>query len=164
MDLVTSSPGMHRALPVPDGLEGQRVDQALSRLFGLSRSAAADVADAGNVVVDGRIRGKGDRLTGGSWLEVELPPPPGEPVAPRPVEGMRILYDDDDIVVVDKPVGVAAHPSPGWDGPTVIGGLAAAGYRISTSGAAERQGGVHPLGPPPPRVLGGGQKVRGLTP
>ena len=130
---------------MPDGLEGQRVDQALSRLFGLSRTAAADVADAGSVVVDGRVRGKGDRLTGGSWLEVELPPPPGEPAAPRPVEGMTILYDDDDLVVVDKPVGVAAHPSPGWDGPTVIGGLAAAGYRISTSGAAERQGVVHRL-------------------
>ena len=56
-----------------------------------------------------------------------------------------MVYDDDDIVVVDKPVGVAAHPSPGWNGPTVIGGLAAAGYRISTSGAAERQGIVHRL-------------------
>jgi 23S rRNA pseudouridine1911/1915/1917 synthase len=150
MGAVTSAAGIpsrgtHRALPVPDGLEGQRVDQALSRLFGLSRTTAAEVADAGGVVVDGRSRGKGDRLTAGSWLEVELPPPPGEPVAPRPVEGMHILYDDDDIVVVDKPVGVAAHPSPGWDGPTVIGGLAAAGYRISTSGAAERQGVVHRL-------------------
>ncbi len=113
MGAVTSSAGLHRALPVPDGLEGQRVDQALSRLFGLTRTAAAEVADAGNVVVDGRVRGKGDRLTGGSWLEVELPPPPGEPAAPRPVEGMTILHDDDDIVVVDKPVGVAAHPSPG---------------------------------------------------
>src|SRR3954453_19752615 len=145
MDLVTSSPGMHRALPVPDGLEGGRVAQALSRLFGLSRTAAADVADAGGVVVDGRARGKGDRLAGGSGREGNLPPPPGEPVPPRPVEGMTILYDDDDLVVVDKPVGVAAHPSPGWDGPTVIGGLAAAGYRISTSGAAERQGVVHRL-------------------
>jgi 23S rRNA pseudouridine1911/1915/1917 synthase len=48
-------------------------------------------------------------------------------------------------VVVDKPVGVAAHPSPGWTGPTVIGGLAAVGHRISTSGAAERQGVVHRL-------------------
>jgi 23S rRNA pseudouridine1911/1915/1917 synthase len=56
-----------------------------------------------------------------------------------------VVYDDDDIVVVDKPVGVAAHPSPGWTGPTVIGGLAAAGYRVSTSGAAERQGVVHRL-------------------
>jgi 23S rRNA pseudouridine1911/1915/1917 synthase len=137
--------GQHRALPVPDGLEGQRIDQALSRLFGLSRTAAAEVADAGSVVVDGRVRGKGDRLTAGSWLEVELPPPPGEPAPPRPVEGMTVLYDDDDVVVVDKPVGVAAHPSPGWDGPTVVGGLAAAGYLVSTSGAAERQGVVHRL-------------------
>jgi 23S rRNA pseudouridine1911/1915/1917 synthase len=145
MDGVSTPAGLHRALPVPDGLEGQRIDQALTRLFGLSRTAAADVADAGQVVVDGRVRGKGDRLTAGSWLEVELPPPPGEPAPPRPVEGMAVLYDDDDIVVVDKPVGVAAHPSPGWDGPTVVGGLAAAGYRISTSGAAERQGVVHRL-------------------
>src|SRR3954454_20570804 len=145
MGAVISSAGLHRALPVPDGLEGQRVDQALSRLFGLSRTSSAEVADAGGVVGGGRARGKGDRLTGGSWLEVELPPPPGEPVPPRPVEGMGILHDDDDLVVGDKPIGVAAHPSPGWDGPTVIGGLAAAGYRISTSGAAERQGVVHRL-------------------
>jgi 23S rRNA pseudouridine1911/1915/1917 synthase len=58
---------------------------------------------------------------------------------------MRIVHDDEHIVVVDKPVGVAAHPSPGWTGTTVVGGLAAAGYRISTSGAAERQGVVHRL-------------------
>jgi 23S rRNA pseudouridine1911/1915/1917 synthase len=61
------------------------------------------------------------------------------------VPGLRIVYEDDDIVVVDKPVGVAAHPSPGWTGPTVIGALAARGHRISTSGAAERQGVVHRL-------------------
>jgi 23S rRNA pseudouridine1911/1915/1917 synthase len=61
-------------------------------------------------------------------------------VVAEPVPGMRIVHDDDDIVVVDKPVGVAAHPSVGWTGPNVVGGLAAAGYRISTSGASERQG------------------------
>ncbi|WP_200939141.1 RluA family pseudouridine synthase [Modestobacter sp. Leaf380] len=136
---------LHRELPVPDGLEGSRVDQALSRLFGLTRTVAADLADAGAVLVDGRARGKGDRLTAGSWLEVELPPPPGEPAAPKPVTGMRIVHDDDDVVVIDKPVGVAAHGSPGWDGPTVVGGLAAAGYRVSTSGAEERRGIVHRL-------------------
>ena len=65
--------------------------------------------------------------------------------APEPVDGLSVLYDDDDVVVVDKPVGVAAHPSPGWTGPTVLGGLAAMGYRVSTSGAAERQGIVHRL-------------------
>src|SRR3954466_7376779 len=157
MGAVISSAGLHRALPVPDGLEGQRVDQALTRLFGLSRTSAAEVADAGNVVVDGRVRGKGDRLTGGSWLGVEVPPPPGEagararppppgePVAPGPVEGMTVLYDDDDVVVVDKPVGVAAHPSPGWTGATVLGGLAGTGFPVSTRGSAERQGIVHRL-------------------
>jgi len=140
---VTAS--LRRELPVPDGLEGQRVDQALARLFGLSRGAAADLADEGRVLVDGRARSKGDRLTAGSWLEVELPPPPGEPAPPQPVEGMTVVHDDDDVLVVDKPVGVAAHGSPGWDGPTVVGGLAAAGYRISTSGAEERRGIVHRL-------------------
>src|SRR4029079_18482165 len=64
---------------------------------------------------------------------------------PNPVEGLTVLYDDDDIVVVDKPVGVAVHPSPGWTGQTVVHGLAAMGYRIATSGAAERQGIVHRL-------------------
>ena len=100
----------------------------------------------GEVQVDGAVVGKSDRVHGGAWLEVELPRPaaPVQIVA-EPVAGMGIVYDDDDIVVVDKPVGVAAHPSPGWTGPTVLGGLAAAGYRISTTGAAERQGIVHRL-------------------
>ena len=135
-----------RTVPVPEGLEGERLDAALARLFGLSRTKAADLAAGGRVRVDGAPAGKSDRVRAGSWLEVELP----APTAPIQVQadlvpGMRVVYDDEDVVVVDKPVGVAAHPSPGWTGPTVIGGLAAAGYRISTSGAAERQGVVHRL-------------------
>lgn len=137
-----------RALPVPDGLAGERVDAGIARLLGLSRTRAAELAAAGGVRLDGRTMGKSDRLVPGGWLEVELPDPPGAAavaVVPEPVPGMRIVHDDDDLVVVDKPVGVAAHPSPGWTGPTVVGALAAAGYRISTSGAAERQGIVHRL-------------------
>ena len=135
-----------RSLPVPDGLAGERVDAGLARLLGLSRTAASDIADADCVRLDGRSVGKGDRLRAGSWLEVDLPDPVvAEPVRAEPVPGMRIVHDDDDLVVVDKPVGVAAHPSPGWTGTTVVGGLAGAGYRISTSGAAERQGVVHRL-------------------
>jgi 23S rRNA pseudouridine1911/1915/1917 synthase len=135
-----------RELPVPDGLAGERVDAGLARLLGLSRSSVAELAEAGGVLLDGRPAGKSDRLTAGAWLEVRLPDPPrtGEVVA-EPVPGLRVIYDDADIVVVDKPVGVAAHPSPGWTGPTVVGGLAAAGYRVATSGAAERQGVVHRL-------------------
>ncbi|SHF33238.1 RluA family pseudouridine synthase [Streptoalloteichus hindustanus] len=135
-----------RTLPVPDGLDGMRVDAGLSKLLGLSRTAAATLTEAGDVLVDGRPAGKSDRLVAGSWLEVLLPAPERPAVVVAvPVEGMVVLHEDDDIVVVDKPVGVAVHPSPGWTGPTVVGGLAAAGVRIATSGAAERQGVVHRL-------------------
>jgi 23S rRNA pseudouridine1911/1915/1917 synthase len=132
-----------RTVLVPDGLAGERVDAGVARLFGLSRTRAADLAGEGLVVVDGKVVGKSDRLAPGSMLEVSLPGADQRPavrVVAEPVPGMRIIHDDDDIVVVDKPVGVAAHPSVGWSGPDVVGGLAAAGYRISTSGAPERQG------------------------
>ncbi|MGQ0841039.1 RluA family pseudouridine synthase [Actinokineospora sp.] len=135
-----------RTLPVPDGLDGMRVDAGLSKLLGLSRTVVAALAESGDVLVDGHPAGKSDRLLAGTWLEVTLPEP-DRPIEVQaiPVDGLIVLHQDDDIVVVDKPVGVAAHPSPGWSGPTVIGGLAAAGIRIATSGAAERQGIVHRL-------------------
>ncbi|WP_076482376.1 RluA family pseudouridine synthase [Williamsia sterculiae] len=135
-----------RSMPVPDGVDGMRLDAGVARILGLSRTVAAALADDGDVSVDGVAVAKSHRLAAGAWLEVTLPEP-RQPlqIVPRPVENMRIIYADDDIVVVDKPVGVAAHPSVGWTGPTVIGGLAAAGFRISTSGAQERQGIVHRL-------------------
>jgi len=131
---------------VPEGLDGERIDSALARLFGLSRTKAADLIGAGAVLVDGVPPLKSERVRTGVMLEVELPgAAPPVAVDTEPVPGLAVLHDDDDIVVVDKPVGVAAHPSPGWSGPTVVGGLAAAGYRVATGGAAERQGVVHRL-------------------
>lgn len=133
-----------RSLPVPDGLDGVRLDAALARMFGLSRTTAAGLVAAGDVWVDGAARAKSDPVLGGSWLEIDLP----DAVAPRaaePVAGLVVVYDDADLVVVDKPVGVAAHASPGWTGPAVTSGLAAAGYLLATSGPAERQGVVHRL-------------------
>lgn len=136
----------HRSLPVPEGLDGLRLDAALSRLFGISRSTAARIIESGGASLDGRVRGKGDRVLAGAVLEVELPEPDTSPLPPpQVVDGLRVVHEDADIIVVDKPVGVAAHPSPGWEGPTVIGGLAAAGHRVATSGAQERQGVVHRL-------------------
>jgi 23S rRNA pseudouridine1911/1915/1917 synthase len=134
-----------RLLPVPDGLDGLRLDVAIARLFGFSRTTAAELIDTGNVSVDGAHQVRSARVHGGSLLEVTMPDAPPPAAAPMPVDGLAVLYDDDDIVAVDKPVGVAAHPSPGWTGPTVVQGLAAMGYRIATSGAAERQGVVHRL-------------------
>ena len=131
---------------MPEGLDGERIDSALARLFGLSRTKAADLIGAGAVLVDGVPPLKSERVRTGVMLEVELPgAAPPVAVDTEPVPGLAVLHDDDDIVVVDKPVGVAAHPSPGWSGPTVVGGLAAAGYRVATGGAAERQGVVHRL-------------------
>lgn len=135
----------HRSLPVPDGLEGERLDAALARMLGYSRTKAAALVEAGHVRLDGRAPVKSERVRAGAWLELELPPTQPVTATAEPVPGLRVIFDDDHVVVVDKPVGVAAHPSPGWTGPTVVGGLAAAGYRISTSGAAERQGIVHRL-------------------
>jgi 23S rRNA pseudouridine1911/1915/1917 synthase len=136
----------YRSLPVPDGLAGERLDAAIARLFGFSRSRAAELIAAGNVTLDGEQPAKSDRVHAGAQLEVEIPSLV-DPVAvvPETVEGISIIHDDDAIVVIDKPVGVAVHPSPGWTGPTVVGHLAGAGFRIATSGAAERQGIVQRL-------------------
>ncbi len=135
-----------KALPVPEGLVGLRVDQGLSKLFGFSRTVAAELAQAGDVSLNGTVVGKSEKLPEGAWLEVFLPAPTQELVPKEEiVEGMDILYSDEDVIAVNKPVGVAAHPTVGWEGPTVVGGLAAAGYRISTSGPPERKGIVQRL-------------------
>jgi 23S rRNA pseudouridine1911/1915/1917 synthase len=144
---VSAAASETRALAVPDGLDGERLDAALARLFGFSRTRAVELIGQGRVQLDGAAPIKSARVVSGSWLQVELPAvaAAGPAIVSTPVADMLIVHDDADIVVVDKPVGVAAHPSPGWDGPTVVGALVAAGYRVSTSGAEERQGVVHRL-------------------
>ncbi|MBP1325532.1 23S rRNA pseudouridine1911/1915/1917 synthase [Leucobacter exalbidus] len=135
----------HRSLPVPDGLAGERADAALAKLLGFSRSFAVEIVQAGGVLLDGRELGKSDRLSAGAWLEVSWEEKRGPEVVPVHLPELGIVHDDDDIVVINKPAGVAAHPSLGWDGPTVLGALAGAGFRIATSGPPERQGIVHRL-------------------
>lgn len=134
-----------RYLPVPDGLVGERVDAALARMLGLSRSRVAELAQQGLVLVDGVPAGKSLKLPADVMVEITIPEEKPVVVEPTPVDGFEIVYQDADVIVVDKPVGVAAHSSPGWSGPTVLGALLAAGYPITTSGATERQGIVQRL-------------------
>lgn len=134
-----------RSFPVPEGRAGERTDVAVATLLGFSRSQAADIIDAGGVLVDGRTMAKSDRLSAGAWLEVSWQPRVAPVIDPIEIGDLGIVHDDDDLVVVDKPVGVAAHPAVGWSGPTVLGALAGAGFTLATSGSAERAGIVHRL-------------------
>ncbi|GAB2989053.1 RluA family pseudouridine synthase [Nocardioides montaniterrae] len=137
----------HRSLPVPDSLDGERIDVAMAQLFGVSRTRAAELIADGRVTLNGStVTTKSERVFPGADLDVAIPQVVDPlQVVPEIVEGIKIIHDDDAIVVIDKPVGVAVHPSPGWRGPTVVGHLAAAGFRISTSGAKEREGIVQRL-------------------
>ncbi|TNB73259.1 RluA family pseudouridine synthase [Arthrobacter sp. BB-1] len=137
---------MPERIVVGDEYGGARADAGLAGLLGISRSLAASLLAEGHVQSKGKTLGKSEKLVAGDVLQVSRPErrDPLE-VVEEVVEGLKILLDDEDFVVVDKPVGVAAHPSPGWVGPTVVGGLAGAGYRISTSGSPERAGIVHRL-------------------
>ncbi|MEN9965137.1 MAG: hypothetical protein RJA60_134 [Actinomycetota bacterium] len=135
-----------RLLPVPDGLAGERVDAGLAKLLGLSRSVCADMITEGLVSQNGKVVSKSDRLMHDAYLDVTLPQPKNRlEIIPVEVDDFKIIYQDEDIIVIDKPAGVASHPSVGWDGPTVPGALLALGIQIATSGAQERQGIVQRL-------------------
>jgi 23S rRNA pseudouridine1911/1915/1917 synthase len=115
-------------------------------MFGVSRTRAAELIAEGHVLVEGSATSKSERVSPGEVLDVTIPARANQlEVVPEIVEGIKIIHDDESIVVIDKPVGVAVHPSPGWSGPTVVGHLAGAGFRIATSGASERQGIVQRL-------------------
>jgi len=135
-----------RTLSVPEGVAGERIDSALTRVLGLSRTSVVKLLEDGDITTSGKAMSKSDKVAAGQIIEVLMPEEKNsEPIPLTPIPGLSIIYNDESIVVIDKPVGCAAHPSPGWEGPTVVGALSAAGYTISTSGPAERAGIVHRL-------------------
>jgi 23S rRNA pseudouridine1911/1915/1917 synthase len=136
----------NKRLPVPPSLEGERVDAAVAKMLGISRSNIAELAELGLISIDGKVVGKSERVHAEAWVEVQLPAVT-TPLAVVAVEvpELKVVYQDADIVVIDKPAGVAAHPSVGWEGPTVLGVLMARGIPVTTSGAQERQGIVQRL-------------------
>jgi 23S rRNA pseudouridine1911/1915/1917 synthase len=135
-----------RIIEITDELNGERADVAVSKLLEVSRSAAADLLNAGRVKLGKTPVSKSDRVVAGRKIEINLP----QAIDPLDFtrvtsESIQVVYEDDDVVVVDKPVGTAAHPSPGWQGPTVLGDLISLGCQISTSGSEERKGIVQRL-------------------
>ena len=133
-------------LEIPEDIEGERIDSALAKLLGFSRSVIVKLLDSGEVSLGHRKLSKSDKVQKGQIISVLLPEPPsGIAIPPTPLPELRIVFQDADLVIVNKPVGCAAHPSPGWTGPTVVGALIAAGIPITSSGPAERQGIVQRL-------------------
>lgn len=131
---------------IPEGLAGLRVDAGLSKALGLSRTTIADLIEQGAVTVGGKPLGKSERLVEGSSVEVRIEQRKDRLlIQADTVEGFKIVFQDDDLIVIDKPAGVAAHPSVGWEGPTVPGALLGLGIQLTTSGAQERQGIVQRL-------------------
>lgn len=135
-----------RSLSIPDGLNGERVDAALSRLLGLSRNVIVGLIESDEVIKDGKPVSKSFKVSTADQIEITMPAVKGEAkLTATPIDGLDVVYDDEYVIVINKPVGIAAHPSPGWQGATVVGAIFAAGYQLATSGAAERQGVVHRL-------------------
>ena len=133
-------------IEISEELSGERIDVALSKATELSRSAIVKLLDAGEVQMGKRTMSKSDKVSSGQVLSLLLPDiESGDAIPATPLPELTIVYQDTDLVIVNKPVGCAAHPSPGWNGPTVIGALIAAGIPISSSGPAERQGIVQRL-------------------
>ena len=143
---MTLSERESKVISIPEGLDQERVDAALARMLGLSRSTVVSLIENGEISREGKPVTKSDKVATADVLEILMPPAKSPPqLTPTPVEGLEVVYNDAHIIVINKPAGVAAHPSPGWQGATVIGAVIAAGYDVSTSGAAERQGIVHRL-------------------
>jgi len=130
---------------ITDDLAGERVDHALAHLTGLSRSRIHQLIShdaielAGKPVKKSRVVEAGERY---SLREVTKPEVPLEVVA---TEDPTVLSADDDIIVVDKPVGYTVHPAPSWEGPDIIGWLDEQGFRLPGLGVEERPGVVHRL-------------------
>jgi 23S rRNA pseudouridine1911/1915/1917 synthase len=136
-----------KSLLVAGDEAGERLDRLLARhVVELSRSRLKALIEAGAVEVDGRtIRDPSHRVNSGAAIEVEVPPPEPAKPAPEPIP-LRVVYEDDDIIVIDKPRNLVVHPAAGnWTGTLVNALIAHCGDSLSGIGGERRPGIVHRL-------------------
>jgi 23S rRNA pseudouridine1911/1915/1917 synthase len=133
---------------VPRALDGQRLDRVVALVAACSRAEAAALVDEGAVAVDGRrVTARSHRVSEGDVLDLVLPAAPdgdGLPAADPAVE-VPVVYEDADLVVVDKPAGLVVHPGAGQESGTLVNGLLARYPEIRTVGEPDRPGIVHRL-------------------
>ena len=132
---------------IPPGSPPARADRWASDLSGLSRSHIQRLIADGRLTVDGNPVKANAILAGGSTLELRIPPPaPAEPVA-QPEIPVDVVYEDDDLLIIDKPAGIVVHPSAGHDSGTLVNALLGRGAELAPGGIAgvQRPGIVHRL-------------------
>lgn len=133
--------------PVPSALDGERLDRVVALVAGVSRAVAADAIAAGSVLVDGVVETvRSRRLSAGQELAVDAsvgaePPPPG----PDPSIPVPVVYEDDHLLIVDKPAGLVVHPGAGHPDGTLVNGLLARDPALAAVGDPARPGIVHRL-------------------
>lgn len=134
---------MTRRLRVPEDAGGERLDRFLAGVAEIgSRGAAERLLDGGGVLVDGTAQAKSYKLAGGEEVSFDPPGPVVATVEPEEME-LRIAYEDEHLLVVDKPAGVVVHPAPGHATGTLVHGLV--GHAAAGGAEPERPGIVHRL-------------------
>jgi 23S rRNA pseudouridine1911/1915/1917 synthase len=130
-------------LTYPEGAEPERLDSFVTRSLGsITRSTVQKLIDEGCVTVDGTLQKASLKLRGGERIEVRIPPPKPAEAAPEEIP-LDILYEDDDLVVVNKPPGMVVHPGAGTSGGTLVNALLAHCRDLSGIGGTLRPGIVH---------------------
>ena len=134
---------MTRTLTAPSEHAGERLDSFLSAALAISRSAAARLCEEGRVTAGGKSLAKNYRLTGGEVLTVEIPEAAETEVVAQDIP-LDVVYEDEDVIVVNKPVGMVVHPAPGHSDGTLVNALLhhCAGS-LSGVGGEKRPGIVH---------------------
>lgn len=132
---------------IPPALDGERLDRVVSLVTGVSRSLAAAAIESGQVVVDGTVATSGKvKLRAGQVVEFgEIVEPEPEPPRPDPAVEVSVVYEDDDVLVVDKAPGLVVHPAPGNPDGTLVNGLLARYPDLVGVGETHRPGIVHRL-------------------
>ena len=138
-----AEPATTRTLSVPTADAGARLDRWLAgQVPDLSRARLQALIDAGYVRVDGGVPKASRRLAGGEEIQLEIPPPAPETLAPEPI-ALSVVYEDDDVLVVDKPVGMVVHPGAGHATGTLAAAVLAHAPGTAGVGGPRRPGVVH---------------------
>ena len=136
-----------KSVRVADDQAGGRLDRVLAtHIAELSRTRLKALIEAGAVAVDGRtIRDPGHRVNSGAAVQIDIPPPAAAKPEPEPIP-LNVVYEDADIIVIDKPKNLVVHPAAGnWTGTLVNALIAHCGESLSGIGGERRPGIVHRL-------------------